>query len=302
MLTLKQKVMKWINESERKPPPNKSVFLKCHYKNHASSIMGVGFYSKYEAPHWQTGIKIYGSYTEDPISIEWLDETPSSPSSTAEEIPMNNILDWIKKQPEYTTQDFRTEGSLFYHVAPYHYAKLIHRYASQLRPIPAQQGYSEERCEYEQLVEKYFGIEMTKEIEAITTTDHSLTDFACSVHQHFAVEGVREVCICHNCNKEYSYDLIIPDELWNKIAPKKVEGFKGGGLLCPECIVSKLQSLPSPSMEEIFKWVSANYLFVMGKWVPKEHIYVHGSEYHFKKVSQEHGIIFDELLKKYNEK
>jgi len=26
-------------------------------------------------------------------------------------------------------------------------------------------------------------------------------------------------CICQNCGKQYTVDLIIPDELWDKIKP-----------------------------------------------------------------------------------
>ncbi|MES2287426.1 MAG: hypothetical protein V4547_17160 [Bacteroidota bacterium] len=46
-------------------------------------------------------------------------------------------------------------------------------------------------------------------------------------------------CICDACNKAYAYDLTVPDELWAVIAPKKMDGWKSGGLLCPECILDK---------------------------------------------------------------
>jgi hypothetical protein len=52
-----------------------------------------------------------------------------------------------------------------------------------------------------------------------------------------------EGCTCHECGKVFKVDLILQDELWAKISPKKVEGFKGGGLLCPVCIGRKLEGL-----------------------------------------------------------
>ena len=44
---------------------------------------------------------------------------------------------------------------------------------------------------------------------------------------------------CDECRSPILYDLIVDDGLWEKISPKPVKGFKGGGLLCPECILSK---------------------------------------------------------------
>lgn len=46
-------------------------------------------------------------------------------------------------------------------------------------------------------------------------------------------------CICMDCNKPYYYDLTVPDELWAVISPRKMDGWKTGGLLCPECIMDK---------------------------------------------------------------
>lgn len=48
---------------------------------------------------------------------------------------------------------------------------------------------------------------------------------------------------CQGCGIEYKGDLIIPDELWVKISPHPVEGFKGGGLLCGKCIMEKLEAM-----------------------------------------------------------
>lgn len=45
-------------------------------------------------------------------------------------------------------------------------------------------------------------------------------------------------CTCQDCGKQYNIDLIIPNEYWEKITPKK-----GGGLLCGSCIMLKLEKL-----------------------------------------------------------
>lgn len=50
---------------------------------------------------------------------------------------------------------------------------------------------------------------------------------------------VYQPCICDACYKAYAYDLTVPDELWAVISPKKMDGWKSGGLLCPECILKK---------------------------------------------------------------
>ena len=55
--------------------------------------------------------------------------------------------------------------------------------------------------------------------------------------------------VCQCCNKEYNYDLIVSDDVWKRIAPKSIDGYKGGGLLCPECIVAKILSTPSNWIE-----------------------------------------------------
>lgn len=50
-------------------------------------------------------------------------------------------------------------------------------------------------------------------------------------------------CTCQKCGNKYKVDLIIPDALWEIISPKKVEGFKGGGLLCGSCIMQKIEEI-----------------------------------------------------------
>jgi len=47
---------------------------------------------------------------------------------------------------------------------------------------------------------------------------------------------------CYDCRMKYGDfpDMIIPDELWEKINPTHVDG---AGLLCPTCIANRLDYL-----------------------------------------------------------
>lgn len=46
---------------------------------------------------------------------------------------------------------------------------------------------------------------------------------------------------CQGCWNTFKLDLLIPDELWEQIKP---EGkLKGAGLLCPTCIVRKIENI-----------------------------------------------------------
>ena len=47
-------------------------------------------------------------------------------------------------------------------------------------------------------------------------------------------------CICHQCGKDYRVDLLVPDNVWEKIKPygKAI----GAGLLCGACIMNKIES------------------------------------------------------------
>lgn len=47
-------------------------------------------------------------------------------------------------------------------------------------------------------------------------------------------------CICQQCRKDYRVDLIIPDDVWEKIKP--VNKPKEAGLLCGACIMNKIES------------------------------------------------------------
>lgn len=48
-------------------------------------------------------------------------------------------------------------------------------------------------------------------------------------------------CVCQNCGKQFKVDLIVPDELWDKIKPE--EKLKGGGLLCGSCIMDRIEKV-----------------------------------------------------------
>ena len=46
-------------------------------------------------------------------------------------------------------------------------------------------------------------------------------------------------CICQSCEKPYKVDIIVPDDLWERIKP--IGKSKGGGLLCGSCIMKKIE-------------------------------------------------------------
>lgn len=45
--------------------------------------------------------------------------------------------------------------------------------------------------------------------------------------------------LCENCGRTYFFNLIIPHHLWEKVKPLGKP--QGGGMLCPQCIVSKIE-------------------------------------------------------------
>ncbi len=53
-------------------------------------------------------------------------------------------------------------------------------------------------------------------------------------------------CLCHGCGRRYLVDLLVPDELWDKIRPDPSRG-AAAGLLCPRCIGARLESLGQPA-------------------------------------------------------
>jgi hypothetical protein len=58
-------------------------------------------------------------------------------------------------------------------------------------------------------------------------------------------------CVCQGCGDTYQVDLIVPDEVWEKIKPEKAE--KGGGLLCGACIMSHIETMSDYAAWELVK-------------------------------------------------
>ena len=51
-------------------------------------------------------------------------------------------------------------------------------------------------------------------------------------------------CKCHSCKKQYTTDLIIPDDIWVMVYREDHAKAKdGGGLLCPHCIIDRIQDV-----------------------------------------------------------
>lgn len=53
-----------------------------------------------------------------------------------------------------------------------------------------------------------------------------------------SLEKQKEGCICQGCGEQYTLDVSVTDEIWEQIKPQNKP--KGAGLLCPQCIVSRL--------------------------------------------------------------
>ena len=52
--------------------------------------------------------------------------------------------------------------------------------------------------------------------------------------------AILDGCICQGCDRKYVGDLIVADDIWEKIKPEgKAEG---AGLLCPSCIMERISS------------------------------------------------------------
>lgn len=47
-------------------------------------------------------------------------------------------------------------------------------------------------------------------------------------------------CLCQSCGKQYGVDIIVLDEIWEKIKPKKKP--MGSGMLCASCIGKRLEN------------------------------------------------------------
>jgi len=64
-------------------------------------------------------------------------------------------------------------------------------------------------------------------------------------------------CKCQECGNQYKIDLIIPDELWERIKP---EGKPvGAGMLCGSCIMKKIEDINDYSCYSLTKDKSEIY-------------------------------------------
>ncbi len=48
-------------------------------------------------------------------------------------------------------------------------------------------------------------------------------------------------CKCQGCGKPYKVDLLVPDDLWERIKPEGKS--MGAGLLCGQCIMGRIEVL-----------------------------------------------------------
>ena len=58
-------------------------------------------------------------------------------------------------------------------------------------------------------------------------------------------------CICQKCGRKYKVDILIDDNLWEKIKPKGKP--KGAGLLCGVCIFEGIEKLNKYDMYRLDK-------------------------------------------------
>ena len=47
-------------------------------------------------------------------------------------------------------------------------------------------------------------------------------------------------CKCHSCKKFYKVDIMVPEDIWDKIRPEG--STRGAGLLCGSCIMERIKS------------------------------------------------------------
>lgn len=52
---------------------------------------------------------------------------------------------------------------------------------------------------------------------------------------------INDGCSCQGCGQMYKMDVLVPDEIWERIKP--IGAAKGGGLLCGKCIISAMEKL-----------------------------------------------------------
>lgn len=61
----------------------------------------------------------------------------------------------------------------------------------------------------------------------------------------------KDGCLCQGCGDHYTVDLIVPDEVWEKIKPEGKE--KSAGLLCGACIMSHIEAMSDYAAWELVK-------------------------------------------------
>lgn len=49
------------------------------------------------------------------------------------------------------------------------------------------------------------------------------------------------MCKCQGCGDKYGADVIIPDDLWERIKPEGKS--EGAGLLCGRCIFTRIEAI-----------------------------------------------------------
>lgn len=47
-------------------------------------------------------------------------------------------------------------------------------------------------------------------------------------------------CTCHGCGQTFRVDIMVPDDIWDRIRPPHKPA--GAGLLCPTCIVQRIEA------------------------------------------------------------
>lgn len=58
-------------------------------------------------------------------------------------------------------------------------------------------------------------------------------------------------CKCQECGKHYKVDILVDDDLWDKIRPKHKK--RSAGMLCGICIMKKIESFDIYTAYELRK-------------------------------------------------
>lgn len=89
-----------------------------------------------------------------------------------------------------------------------------------------------------------------------------------------------EWCICQDCQRPYDFDLLVPDDVWNRIRPAGTP--EGGGLLCPNCLLRRTgwtaaratDAAPKPAVAEPVAWPGRKFCEIaernateLAKWI-----------------------------------